>query len=213
VGNDDAFAWRSGAPAVTVAVADGVSNVTGSAAAATRASEVAVDEAWRALAGGGSAGGAAEVAVTAANHALTGGEGATTLVVVVVAPDGTVSGARVGDSSAFVLTGGAWSELFTAVSANHDGDVVETITSALPAPSPRMESAVGRLGAGDALVLVTDGVADPLRDGPETVAPALAGALGEPPGALDLIGLVDFSRQGCLDDRTLLGVWMRGGEG
>lgn len=64
-----------------------------------------------------------------------------------------------------------------------------------------------KLSSGDALVLVTDGVADPLRDGPETVAPALAGALGQPPGALSLIGLVDFSRQGCHDDRTLLGVW------
>jgi serine/threonine protein phosphatase PrpC len=213
VGNDDAFAWRSGAPAVTVAVADGVSNVTGSAAAATLATEVAVDEAWRAIADGVDAGDAAEVAVTAANQALTGGGGATTLVVAVVAPDGTVCGVRVGDSSAFLLAGGAWSELFTAVPATDDEGVVETITSALPAPSPRVESAVGRLGAGDALVLVTDGLADPLRDGPETVAPALAGALGDPPGAVDLIGLVDFSRQGCHDDRTLVGVWMRGDEG
>ena len=65
------------------------------------------------------------------------------------------------------------------------------------------------LSTGDALVLVTDGVADPLRDGPETVAPALAGALGEPPDAVALVGLVDFSRQGCHDDRTLLGVWRR----
>ncbi|MDQ2724836.1 MAG: protein phosphatase 2C domain-containing protein, partial [Actinomycetota bacterium] len=154
------------------------------------------------------AGAVLAAAVDGANQALTGRDGATTLVVAVVTPDGTVTGARVGDSSAFVLVGGAWSELFAAGTGDAgDEDVVATTTSALPSPSPRMETAETRLSTGDALVLVTDGVADPLRDGPETVAPALAGALGEPPGALSLIGLVDFSRQGCHDDRTLLGVW------
>ncbi|MDQ2726954.1 MAG: protein phosphatase 2C domain-containing protein [Actinomycetota bacterium] len=211
LGNDDAFAWRAGAPALTVAVADGVSNVTGSAAAAARAADVAVAAAGRAISDGAravlDADTALVAAVAGANQALTGGEGATTLVVAVVAPDGTVTGARVGDSSAFVLVGGAWSELFAPTGGAGDEDVVSTTTSALPSPSPRMETAVAQLSAGDALVLVTDGVADPLRDGPETVAPALAGTLGEPPGVVALIGLVDFSRQGCHDDRTLLGVW------
>lgn len=212
LGNDDAFAWRSGAPALTVAVADGVSNVSGSAAAAALAANVAVAAAWRAIEEGIDAAFDADAALAAAvagaNEALTGRDGATTLVVAVVAPDGTVTGARVGDSSAFVLGGGAWCELFAGAPPRADDEgVVSTITSALPSPFPRTESAMTKLSSGDALVLVTDGVADPLRDGPETVAPALAGALGQPPGALSLIGLVDFSRQGCHDDRTLLGVW------
>lgn len=210
LGNDDAFAWRSGAPALTVAVADGVSNVRGSAGAAVLAAEVAVAAACRAMADDGATGpdAALAAAVSGANEALIGGDGATTLVVAVVAADGTVTGARVGDSSAFVLVRGAWAELFAGSGPGADDDgVVSTTTSALPSPSPRMESATSRLAPGDALVLVSDGVADPLRDGPDTVAPALAAALGNPPGALALIGVVDFSRQGCHDDRTLLGVW------
>ncbi|MDQ6784010.1 MAG: protein phosphatase 2C domain-containing protein [Actinomycetota bacterium] len=205
LGNDDAFAWRAGASALMVAVADGVSNVAGSAAAALRAAGVAVDAAERA--GGDSARIVLEAAVTAANDALRGGEGATTLVVAVVAADGTATVARVGDSSAFVLAGGTWSELFTSSVGGGDGGVVSTTTSALPAGSPRLETAVAGLSPGSALVLVTDGVADPLRDGPGTVAPTLADGLAAPPDVGDLISLVDFSRQGCHDDRTLLGVW------
>jgi hypothetical protein len=56
-------------------------------------------------------------------------------------------------------------------------------------------------------VLVTDGVGDPLRDGPGTVGPGLADGLAEPPHPLALAGLVDFSRQGCHDDRTLAAIW------
>ncbi len=216
MGNDDAFAWHSGASALTVAVADGVGNVAGSWRAAARAVDVAVDAACRVI--GDDAGDvsgsdatlsaiAVATAVSAANDALTGREGATTLVVAVVGGDGAVTTARVGDSSAFVLAGGAWEELFVPAPSGDDGGVVSTITSALPSPAPRPQSAVTQLSPGAALVLVTDGVADPLRDGPSTVAPALAGALGVPPGVVDLIGVVDFSRQGCHDDRTLLGVW------
>jgi hypothetical protein len=57
-------------------------------------------------------------------------------------------------------------------------------------------------------VLATDGIADPWRDGPATVAPVLAAALAHPPPALELAQLSDFSRQGCHDDRTMLGVWL-----
>jgi hypothetical protein len=77
------------------------------------------------------------------------------------------------------------------------GDTIETASVVLPA------------GAG--LVLLTDGVADPVRDGPGTVAPALAEVLrGGPSGALTPLALAeaaDFSRRGCQDDRTILAVW------
>ena len=84
---------------------------------------------------------------------------------------------------------------------------VEIREVALPAPAPMIERVTARLDGDDVLVLVTDGMANPVRDGPETVAPALAAALADPPGAIDLAALLDFSRQGCHDDRTLVGVW------
>jgi serine/threonine protein phosphatase PrpC len=151
----------------------------------------------------------------------------TTLVVALVSgnagksEDAEVALARVGDSSAFVLRGtdeGArWWELFP-----HPGDedfrglLVEVLpwrdSAALRSTEPgRIESATVTLSPDDALVLLTDGVADPLREGPATVAPALAEVLsGGPRGALaplDLAYAADFSRRGCQDDRTVLAAW------
>ncbi|MGH9106110.1 MAG: protein phosphatase 2C domain-containing protein, partial [Acidimicrobiales bacterium] len=71
------------------------------------------------------------------------------------------------------------------------------------------------LPPGAALVLMTDGVANPLRDGPGTVAPALAavlaGAGSEGSGTglapLELAHALDFSRRGALDDRTVAVAW------
>lgn len=72
-----------------------------------------------------------------------------------------------------------------------------------------------RLAPGAGLVLLTDGVAEPLRDGPATVAPGLAGVLRLGPtgelGPLELARAVDFSRRGAHDDRALLAAWLVGG--
>jgi serine/threonine protein phosphatase PrpC len=152
---------------------------------------------------------AAEQVATAfgvANEAAGGG-GATTLVLAVLDPSGDLLVARVGDSTAFVVDqdGESWRELFAVPS---DQDAVTTTTAALPAADAVPELKEGTLHSGQVLVLATDGVADPWRDGPETVAPFLAGALARRPGPADLAQLADFSRQGCHDDRTLLAVWL-----
>lgn len=193
-GNDDAFAWSAGADGggLVVAVADGVGSVAGSARSAARAVEAAV--------GGDDVVGA----IAAAAEAVEATEGATTLVVAALLPDGKVTAARIGDSSAFVLGRAGWSELFGV-----EGEDIELTTAALPsaAVAPHTETVTVDLVEGEALVLVTDGLANPLRDGPETVAPSLAEALAHPPAPVSLTALIDFSRRGCHDDRTLLGVW------
>jgi serine/threonine protein phosphatase PrpC len=195
VGNDDAFGFLDDPGALQVVVADGVGSVPGSAGAAVAAVDGALD--------GGVDG--VEAAVGAANAAVAEvGEGATTIVAGRLADDGSFTLARVGDSSAFLLRAGGWVELFAAPG---EEEAVPVATLALPAERLRPEVVEGSLGTGEVLLLATDGVADPLRDGPTTVAPALAQALAAPPAVTALIGVTDFSRQGCHDDRTIVAVW------
>ncbi|MHB1536607.1 MAG: protein phosphatase 2C domain-containing protein, partial [Acidimicrobiales bacterium] len=136
--------------------------------------------------------------------------GATTLVVARLRCDGHAELHRVGDSTALVLADGKWQSVFAG---DPDGDggeeLVVTATAALPAAEPEVETATVTLRPGEALVLLSDGVFGPLRDGPETVAPALAHGLADPVAPLTLATLADFSRRGCLDDRTIVAVWMR----
>ncbi len=200
-GPEDAYAWAVDGDTLTVSVADGVSNRSGSAAVAAAAATSAATAAAP----------SPEQAIGAANEAArSAGEGATTLVVAVLHGSGTVRLARVGDSSAFVLSDLEWREVWPP---GADGGTIRTATTALPAAHPLIEEAEVRVGPGDALVLVTDGVADPVRDGPTTVAPGLAEGLATRPEPLDLARLIDFSRQGVHDDRTLLVVWPAGGSG
>jgi serine/threonine protein phosphatase PrpC len=197
----DSFAWAWAGDVLAVAVADGLGGVAGSDTTASRAVPAAVNAAVEAP------GGLAEritAGMEAANRAARGG-GATTLVVAVLRRSGETEVARVGDSSAFVVGvgGRTWRELFTPPAS----DALDPVTDALPTDRVVAESASATLGGGEVLLLATDGVADPWRDGPTTVAPALAAALARPLSPLRLAHLVDFSRQGCHDDRTLLVVW------
>ncbi len=201
--SEDAFAWESAGDRVAVAVCDGLGSVPGSAAAAGRAAAAAVSAA---IVDPGAAVGAARTGVRAANEAAAGG-GATTVVVAVIDRDGRAGLARVGDSTAFAVGAGASRarELFAAPA---EEGLVGTGTAALPSDRPDAETAEMTLAPGSVLLLVSDGVADPWRDGPGTVAPAFEELLAAPPGPLELARLADFSRQGCHDDRTLLGVWV-----
>jgi hypothetical protein len=159
---------------------------------------------------------AASDAVSAAGGA-SAAELSTTLVVALIAA--SVAGAevylaRVGDSSAFTLAGDEWDELFPGRAEEElRGSVVGVLPLGSRGGGDAIETAAAVLPAGAALVLLTDGVADPLRDGPGTVAPALAEVLrGGPSGALTPLALADaadFSRRGCQDDRTILAVWVR----
>ena len=203
---EDSFAWRHDGSRLALAVADGLGSVEGSGQAAARAAAAAAETALGGGDGGAGPGDAISEGVRAANQAAAGG-GATTLVLAVLDRGGRVGLGRVGDSSAFLIgPGGAWYELF----ARPDDDSVGTETAALPSGEPDPEVASAMLGPDDVLVLATDGVADPWRDGPATVAPSLAEAVAARPVALELARLADFSRLGCHDDRTIMLVWFSG---
>jgi serine/threonine protein phosphatase PrpC len=203
-GCEDSFAWHSQGDILAVAVADGLGSVEGSAGAAVRAARAAVAAAVDGYDGPDPV----ADAVRAADLAAAGG-GATTLVVAVLDPEGRVQLGRVGDSTAFATAeDGWWAELF-AVS---EEEYVRTETAALPSDrdgGPGFEPIQTDLAVGSILVLATDGVADPWRDGPSTVAPPLVEAIGRHPSALEVARLADFSRQGCHDDRTIFCVWRR----
>ena len=227
---EDSYAWSQPvAGRLALVVADGVSGAGRGGQGADLAVRAAIDYlAQRARRWGEME---CVAAITAASEELTragGGVAAelsTTLVVALLsAQEGggaRADLARVGDSTAFTLSEGAdWREIFGGPAAGTEhGEVSSTATAVLPfGPTPGPErapvcTASVELVDGTALVLLSDGVADPLRDGPGTVAPALAsvlsaGARGDLP-PLALAQAVDFSRRGALDDRTLLVAWAR----
>ncbi len=224
--SDDFFAWSQGDGWTALAVADGLGAIPGSAGAAARTCSAAVLAASSCdLDGPGldapGLASAARLCMQAAESAARGG-GATTLVLALVAAGGAVCLARVGDSTAFVVDAQSTRELFPA---REDG-TVGTATAALPLGEDRAcglgadaasadgevwETASLQLQPEAVLVLATDGVADPWRDGPQTVDPALRAAISGRPSPLDLAAVVDFSRQGCHDDRTVLCAWLRPG--
>ena len=199
---EDAYAWALPRPGrLAVIVADGVSTAgrggEGADIAVSAACEhLLTTEGWSEM--------ECLAALRAASEAVSGAGGrsaaelSTTLVVALVSASGAgaeVCLARVGDSSAFVLAGAEWEELFPGRAEEElRGSVIGVLPLGSRGDGDAIETASVMLPAGAALVLLTDGVAAPLRDGPSTVAPALADA-------------ADFSRRGCQDDRTILAVW------
>lgn len=206
-GSEDSYAWAACEGRLAVAVADGVGSEPGSGEAAARAARAAARAAAQGPTGVGDGDGLRAVlaALQEANRAAEGG-GLSTVVVALVHDRGRVAAGRVGDSSAFLVAAdGSWVELFPPPDAERDA----LVTHALPALEPVSETVTALIDPGAVLVLATDGVADPWRDGPATVAPELSSAVLREPSPLELLRLADFSRQGCHDDRTLVAVWAR----
>ncbi|MFY1634752.1 protein phosphatase 2C domain-containing protein [Solwaraspora sp. WMMB335] len=113
----------------------------------------------------------------------------------------------IGDSTAWVLRdGGRWQaqQRLTKV-----GEAVASASvAAIPLQRPDVEPPVQiRLSAADVLVLMTDGVGDPLGDGTGAVGRFLAETWRRPPVALAFAAQVDFARKSHDDDRTVLAVW------
>ena len=69
------------------------------------------------------------------------------------------------------------------------------------------------LAVGDALVLGTDGFAEPLGDGDGAAGKLFGDALAVPPPMLRLAWLLDFEGEAYDDDRTVVAVWPSGGAG
>jgi hypothetical protein len=222
---EDAYAWVKPRPGrLGLIIADGVSTAGrggdgADLAVAAAARYLSEREDWGVAECRGAVERASDYlrAAARASGPASAAELSTTLVVALVTTrtDGAVAVmARVGDNTGFVLDGGVWREIFVPPGSD---DLHHVVTDVLPLPGPgeselsTVETASVELPHGAALVLVTDGIANPLRDGPTTVAPALAEILrGGPTGDLSPLGLMaaaDFSRRGCQDDRTIVVAW------
>ena len=208
----DSYAWAVAGERLAVAVADGLGSVPGSDHAATAATRAAVQAATafphpRPR-------DAATAGVEAAETELRGweaGSGATTLVVLVVDEGGEAALSRIGDSTAFVLGGGEGPdcrELFDPPADHEEEMPVGTgaLASGEGRVSADVETVEVTLEGSEVVAVVSDGIAGPWRDGPTNVAPAMVEGLMDFLSPIELAGLVDFSRQGCHDDRTMVAV-------
>ncbi|QHC23096.1 protein phosphatase 2C domain-containing protein [Streptomyces sp. GS7] len=136
---------------------------------------------------------------------------ATTLVAGTVRPDPAgpvVEVCRIGDSGAWVLdlSNGRYRPLF-GTKTGSDALLVSNEVTPLPhVPDPLDRTSV-RLTDHQALLVGTDGFADPLGDGDGQVGALFARQLAVPPAPPWLAHLLDFSRETFDDDRSLLVVW------
>lgn len=109
-----------------------------------------------------------------------------------------------GDSAALLLDDGEWTPL-SAVK-NEGAEVASSAVNPLPRPvEVRPEARV--LRPGQALVVITDGVGDPLGSGSGVVGRFLASMWATPPEILAYAQHVGFYRKSFTDDRTAVTVW------
>ncbi|UVS76927.1 protein phosphatase 2C domain-containing protein [Actinokineospora sp. UTMC 2448] len=117
---------------------------------------------------------------------------------------GGLYGASVGDTSIWLLRGG-W---FPLQPVKNDGaDIHTSAVRALPLPATPV-LARADVQPGDVLVVLSDGVGDPLGDGAGEVGAALAELWRTPPPELEFAAQVGFARKTYDDDRTAVAVWV-----
>ncbi|MEV6635085.1 protein phosphatase 2C domain-containing protein [Actinoplanes sp. NPDC051470] len=113
----------------------------------------------------------------------------------------------IGDSPAWVLRDGrVWKSLHD-IKNSGDGPA-SSITRALPGRRRDEVPQEALLRPGDVLVLMSDGIADPLQDGSGPVGRFLAESWRTPPAPLAFAGQVDFARRSHDDDRTAVAIWV-----
>lgn len=111
----------------------------------------------------------------------------------------------VGDTSAWILRNREW--LAIGKIKNEGAQIASSATAALPLvpESPVADHLL--IGSDDILVLMTNGVGDPLGNGKGEVGRFLASEWATPPSPLDFAAQVGFARKTFDDDRTVVAIW------
>lgn len=136
---------------------------------------------------------------------------ATTAIVFIVATSSNSEGlvpyalaVAAGDSSAFILSDLHWQPI-TEIK-NLGSEIASSAVHPLPARRS-VSPAIGCLAQGDALVVMTDGVGDPLGSGTGVVGRFLSHSWSTPCDPLAFGAQVGFIRKTFVDDRTAFAVW------
>jgi len=112
----------------------------------------------------------------------------------------------VGDTSGWILgRDGGWRPQQPV--KNADVDIHSSAVSALPVLSATPRPVRTSVAPGEALVLMTDGIGDPLGNGSGAVGRFLASSWAEPPADLEFAAQVGFARRSFDDDRTAVAIW------
>lgn len=116
----------------------------------------------------------------------------------------------VGDSGAWLLSGGEFSALTGGKTVTDQGISSSAVTG-LPQVPAELPATVIEVRAGEVLLLGTDGFGDPLGNGTGGVGNLFRELLGGsgPPSLTDFARALDFSRETFDDDRTLVAITPR----
>jgi serine/threonine protein phosphatase PrpC len=110
-----------------------------------------------------------------------------------------------GDSGAYLLNSGA----LTSLAGGKDGAAAISSTSVDPLPGASKPEVVSfSLRPGEAVVIVSDGLGDPIGDGSGQVGEELARRWATPPGAAQFFEDVNFFRRSYDDDRSAVVAWL-----
>ena len=117
-----------------------------------------------------------------------------------------------GDSSSWILRSGRHWEPLQLVK-NQGTMLASSRTQGIPVVPAQAPPAVQtKLADSDTLLLITDGIGDPLGDGTGSVGAFLAEKWQHPPEPLEFAAHVDFARRSHDDDRTAIALWPQGSE-
>jgi hypothetical protein len=136
---------------------------------------------------------------------------ATTLTVVVIMPiderRSKVSGVCAGDSAAWLLRASELVCIGGGKGTDDTGEPFSSVVTALPVVPNPVNVFEADLTSGDVLLVMSDGIGDPLGDGTGLLGHLLKDQLKEPPPLLQMARITDFSRETWTDDRTLAVLW------
>jgi len=113
-----------------------------------------------------------------------------------------------GDSSVWLLADGRWHVIIGGKDSG--AEVTSNAVNPLPlvAANPQPRLASGRISQGQAVIVMSDGLGDPLHDGSGPVGDFLADAWQSPPDLHEFGRQLDFYSRSFTDDRTAVAIWL-----
>ncbi len=113
---------------------------------------------------------------------------------------------NVGDATAYLLRGGEFTE---CLADPHEGEIAESRTWTLPTSVGEVGTAAGILGPGDMLMVCSDGMSNPMRNGNVREQLARWWSGDRVPDLLEFGWQVGYRAKTYGDDRTAVCVWSR----